>query len=385
METPSWQALAPVPVRPELLVSAQRIADPRTAPITWNSIYMPASFPLMRPDNRHPNVMAGLMWQPDIPPIAYAMATTDKPNARAVPITVAARLGSDDVHDKLTAVPQPIRTRTMVPTISAMYFFMSLLLVVLMNCYKNLNKCKNREFAIEKQRISRIFLKSVIFALMKLEISDWKIMPYADSWKRQTEWFDALVHAKQAGEEYVNHIVLCEHPHVYTLGRSGKEGNMLLSDEQLGRIGATLYHIDRGGDITYHGPGQLVCYPILNLEEFSLGLKEYVHLLEEAVIRVCASYGITAGRLEKATGVWLEGDSPRARKICAIGVRSSHYVTMHGLALNVNTDLRYFSYIHPCGFIDKGVTSLQKELGCEVPMEEVKERLCKELTALLQR
>ena len=178
---------------------------------------------------------------------------------------------------------------------------------------------------------------------------------------------------------------MCEHPHVYTLGRSGKEGNMLLSEEQLQKIGATLYHIDRGGDITYHGPGQLVCYPILNLEEFSLGLKEYVHLLEEAVIRVCASYGITAGRLEKATGVWLEGDTPRARKICAIGVRSSHFVTMHGLALNVNTDLRYFSYINPCGFIDKGVTSLQQELKREVPMEEVKQRLCRELQGLMQR
>ena len=212
---------------------------------------------------------------------------------------------------------------------------------------------------------------------MKLEISDWNMIPYAGAWSRQTEWFDALVHAKQAGEGYVNHIVLCEHPHVYTLGRSGKERNMLLGEEQLRRIGATLYHIDRGGDITYHGPGQLVCYPILNLEDFSLGLKEYVHLLEEAVIRVCASFGIAAGRLEKATGVWLEGDTPRARKICAIGVRSSHFVTMHGLALNVNTDLRYFSYINPCGFIDKGVTSLQKELGHEVPMEEVKERLCK--------
>ena len=180
---------------------------------------------------------------------------------------------------------------------------------------------------------------------MKLNVTDWNIIPYADAWTRQTEWFDTLVRAKQAGEEYENHIILCEHPHVYTLGRSGKEGNMLLSEEQLQKIGATLYHIDRGGDITYHGPGQLVCYPILNLEEFSLGLKEYVHLLEEAVIRVCASYGIIAGRLEKATGVWLEGDMPRARKICAIGVRSSHFVTMHGLALNVNTDLRYFSYI----------------------------------------
>ena len=218
---------------------------------------------------------------------------------------------------------------------------------------------------------------------MRLEISDWRNVPYAEAWDRQTACFDALVHAKQVGEEYVNHIILCEHPHVYTLGRSGKEGNMLLSEEQLSAVGASLYHIDRGGDITYHGPGQLVCYPILNLEEFSLGLKEYVHLLEEAVIRVCASYGITAGRVEKATGVWLDGNSPRARKICAIGVRSSHYVTMHGLALNVNTDLCYFSYINPCGFIDKGVTSLQKELGTAGPMEEVKERLCNEFKELI--
>lgn len=218
---------------------------------------------------------------------------------------------------------------------------------------------------------------------MKLNITDWNSIPYAEAWTRQTEWFDALVRAKQAGEAYENHIILCEHPHVYTLGRSGKEGNMLLSEEQLQRIGATLYHIDRGGDITYHGPGQLVCYPILNLEEFSLGLKAYVHLLEEAVIRVCASYGILAGRLEKATGVWLDGDTPRARKICAIGVRSSHYVTMHGLALNVNTDLRYFSYINPCGFVDKGVTSLQQELKREVSMGEVKERLAEMIVGLL--
>ena len=142
---------------------------------------------------------------------------------------------------------------------------------------------------------------------MKLEISDWNMIPYAGAWSRQTEWFDALVHAKQAGEGYVNHIVLCEHPHVYTLGRSGKERNMLLGEEQLRRIGATLYHIDRGGDITYHGPGQLVCYPILNLEDVFLGLKEYVHLLEEAVIRVCASFGIAAGRLEKGNGRMVGG------------------------------------------------------------------------------
>lgn len=218
---------------------------------------------------------------------------------------------------------------------------------------------------------------------MKTTVIDWNLIPYSDAWQQQTEWFDALVAAKQSGEAYENRIILCEHPHVYTLGRSGKENNMLLGEEQLKAIGATLHHIDRGGDITYHGPGQLVCYPILNLEEFGLGLKEYVRLLEEAVIRVLASYGIAAGRLDKATGVWLDRDTPRTRKICAMGVRSSHYVTMHGLALNVNTDLRYFSYIHPCGFIDKGVTSLQQELGEATPMAEVKERLALQIQELL--
>lgn len=218
---------------------------------------------------------------------------------------------------------------------------------------------------------------------MKTLVENWGTISYEQAWKKQAEYFETLVQAKQGGHEYLNRIVFCEHPHVYTLGRSGKERNMLLSEGQLQRIGATYYHIDRGGDITYHGPGQQVCYPILNLEDFGLGLKEYVHLLEEAVIGVCASYGIVAGRVDKATGVWLEGDTSRARKICAIGVRSSHYVTMHGLAFNVNTDLRYFSYINPCGFVDKGVTSLQKELGHDVPMEEARLRLESELQKLL--
>lgn len=211
---------------------------------------------------------------------------------------------------------------------------------------------------------------------------DWGEISYEESWQQQTVLFDALIAAKLSGDPYQNEVVCCEHPHVYTLGRSGKEGNMLLDEEQLKRVGATLYRIDRGGDITYHGPGQLVCYPILNLEEFGLGLKEYVYLLEEAVIRVCASYDVTTGRLDKATGVWIDGDTPAARKICAIGVRCSRYVTMHGLAFNVNTDLRYFSYINPCGFIDKGVTSLQHELGCALSLEEVKGRLQYELSNL---
>lgn len=212
---------------------------------------------------------------------------------------------------------------------------------------------------------------------------DWGLVPYAEAWKRQTVLFEALVEAKKQGKSTDGRIITCQHPHVYTIGRSGKEQNMLMSEQQLQRIGATYYHIDRGGDVTYHGPGQLVCYPILDLENYGLGLKGYVHLLEEAVISVCAFYGIPAGRVEKATGVWLDGDGPKARKICAIGVRSSHYCTMHGLALNVNTDLRYFSYINPCGFVDKGVTSLQKELGREVSFEEVRERLLYELKKYL--
>ena len=207
---------------------------------------------------------------------------------------------------------------------------------------------------------------------------------YAKALDIQTEKFNALLAAKAKGEKGRNELLFCEHDPVLTIGKSGKDSNLLIPEARLQALGVSYYHINRGGDITYHGPGQLVCYPILNLEEFQLGLKEYVHLLEEAVIRVCASYGIEAGRLEKATGVWLEGDTPRARKICAIGVRSSHYVTMHGLALNVNTDLRYFSYIHPCGFIDKGVTSLRQELKHDVPMDEVKQRLEEELRKLFQ-
>ncbi|MEG1838971.1 MAG: lipoyl(octanoyl) transferase LipB [Bacteroidaceae bacterium] len=212
----------------------------------------------------------------------------------------------------------------------------------------------------------------------------WDLIPYAEAWQQQTALFDALVNAKQAGESYSNYFVFCQHPSVYTIGRSGKDNNMLLTEKQLAAIDATLYHIDRGGDITYHGPGQLVCYPILNLDEFNLGLKDYVHLLEEAVIEVCSSYGIIAGRSAGATGVWLETGTSRERKICAIGVRSSHYVTMHGLALNVNTDLRYFGYIHPCGFIDKGVTSLSRELGKEVDLSEVEQRLETALRNLIE-
>ena len=219
-----------------------------------------------------------------------------------------------------------------------------------------------------------------------LFIEDWGLIDYAQAWQRQEALFNLRLQQKATGgAEAIDRIILCEHPHVYTLGRSGKAANMLISEEQLRRIGASFFHIDRGGDITYHGPGQLVCYPILDLEHYGLGLKDYIHLIEEAVIRVCAYYGIEAGRLEKATGVWIDAHGPRPRKICAIGVRSSRYVTMHGLALNVCTDLRYFSYINPCGFVDKGVTSLSQELLREVTVQEVKQLLGDFLVGLLKK
>ena len=216
-----------------------------------------------------------------------------------------------------------------------------------------------------------------------MKIEDWKHIPYSEAWSRQTEIFNSVIEVRKEGQPYENRIIFCTHPHVYTIGKHGKQENMLISDEMLSRIGAEVFRVDRGGDITYHGPGQLVCYPIICLEDFKLGLKSYLHLLEEAVIRTCSHYGIKSGRVDGATGVWIDIGTPRERKICAMGVRSSHFVTMHGLALNVNTDLKYFGYINPCGFTDKGVTSIEKETGTQVPMDEVRRILIGELLKLL--
>jgi len=169
------------------------------------------------------------------------------------------------------------------------------------------------------------------------------------------------------------YLLFCEHPHVYTLGKSGDEANLLIHKEFLAKISATYYKTNRGGDITYHGPGQIVGYPIVDLDALGIGLKQYIHLMEEAIIKLLSTYGITATRMEGATGVWLDVDHPvKARKISAIGVRSSRFVTMHGFALNVNTNLEYFTYINPCGFETKGVTSMQKESGSALDMEKVK-------------
>lgn len=182
-------------------------------------------------------------------------------------------------------------------------------------------------------------------------------------------------------------ILLVEHPPVYTLGKSGHAENLLIGREALEAMGAQFFHIDRGGDITFHGPGQLVCYPILDLERLGIGLRDYIGALEEAVIRTVAVYGITAGRMAGASGVWIGvGNRTSARvprKICAIGVRSSRYITMHGFALNVTTDLGWFTRINPCGFTDRGVTSIERETGRKAAMGEVKELVVKFLSEIL--
>ena len=204
---------------------------------------------------------------------------------------------------------------------------------------------------------------------------DWGKIDYEEGFERQTTLFNALIEAKQKGEECINRLIFCEHNPVLTIGKSGKENNLLIPEELLKQRGVAYYHTNRGGDITYHGPGQITGYPIFDLEYWGLGLKQYIHLMEEAVIRFLDLYGVKAERLEGATGVWIDTDKKTARKICAIGVKSSRFVTMHGFALNINTDLSFYSLINPCGFIDKGVTSLEKELGQPQDFGLAKQRL----------
>ena len=200
---------------------------------------------------------------------------------------------------------------------------------------------------------------------------DMGVIDYAECWQLQKQLFDTLLDAKTRGLDAQQYLLLCEHPPVFTLGKSGHAENMLITESQLRQHGASLYKIDRGGDITFHGPGQLVGYPILDLQKEHLGLKEYIYALEESIIQTLAEYDITGCRVAGATGVWLSDDKP-LRKIAAIGVRASRYVTMHGFALNVNTDLSWFSYINPCGFTDRGTTSIRMEKGIPADMNNVK-------------
>lgn len=199
---------------------------------------------------------------------------------------------------------------------------------------------------------------------------------YTDALTIQSNAFDALLHAKAEGAKGENRLYFCEHQPVLTIGKSGKEANLLIPEQLLQQRGVSFYHTNRGGDITYHGPGQITGYPVFDLEHWHLGLKDYIHTLEEIIIRFLSLYDIKGERLEKATGVWIDpAVKGRTRKICAIGVKSSRYVTMHGFALNINTDLNYFSLINPCGFTDKGVTSLEKELGEKQDFELAKLQL----------
>ena len=218
--------------------------------------------------------------------------------------------------------------------------------------------------------------KNVAFA-------DWGLLNYQQAWEKQEQIFAESVAIKTENRNHPgkekptpNYLFFVEHPHVYTLGKSGKADNLLLNQQELDDVDATYHKINRGGDITYHGPGQLVGYPILDLDNFFTDIHLYLRTLEEAVILTLHDYGVMAGRLTGSTGVWLDAEIPeRARKICALGVRCSRWITMHGFALNVNTDLNYFTNIVPCGIDDKAVTSLQSELGHPVNMDEVKGKL----------
>jgi lipoyl(octanoyl) transferase len=231
----------------------------------------------------------------------------------------------------------------------------------------------------------------------KVIFQDWGLIDYKEAWDKQETLFADTVAQKtlirnrlitSEGDEYYeytptpNYLVFCEHPHVYTLGKSGKPEHLLLDEKGLKEKKASYYAINRGGDITYHGPGQIVGYPILDLDNFFTDIHLYLRTLEEAVILTLADYGLIAGRYPGYTGVWFDADNENARKICALGVRCSRWVTMHGMAFNINADLDYFKNIVPCGIDDKDVTSMQKELGRKIDIEDVKENLKQHISVL---
>lgn len=219
----------------------------------------------------------------------------------------------------------------------------------------------------------------------------WGIIPYKTAWERQEMLFQKVIAQKVGNRELPedeqiateNYLIFCEHPHVYTLGKSGDEKNVLLSTDELNAKGIEYFHINRGGDITYHGYGQLVGYPIFDLDNFFTDIGKYLRTIEEAIILTLAEFGISAGRIDKLTGVWIDFEEQKNPcKICAIGVRASRWVTMHGFALNVNTNLEYFDYIVPCGISDKAVTSIAQELGKEVDMKLVEKIVLEKLANL---
>lgn len=220
---------------------------------------------------------------------------------------------------------------------------------------------------------------------------DLGLIDYKEAWDYQTNLFNKTLEAKSKNrglpliDQLItnNYLIFCEHPHVYTLGKSGDENNLLVKKEDLHTLQASYYHINRGGDITYHGPGQIVVYPILDLENFFTDIHQYMRMLEEAVIQTLKEFNVEAGRTKGQTGVWIDSENKsKARKICALGVKMSRWVSLHGLAFNVNADLEYFKHIVPCGIDDKAVTSLEKEAGKVQDMQLVKSVLKEKLVSL---
>ena len=224
----------------------------------------------------------------------------------------------------------------------------------------------------------------------KVSFKDLGLIDYKQCWGFQEELFAEILAVKSSNRKEnktistKNHLIFCEHPHVYTLGKSGDEKNLLVNEDYLKSRGATFHKINRGGDITYHGPGQIVGYPIIDLDNFFTDIHKYLRFLEEAVILTLKEYGLETERSPGETGVWFDVGTTKARKICALGVKSSRWVTMHGFAFNVNSDLSYFGNIIPCGISDKSVTSLQKELGKELNMDEVRNKLKTHLVELFE-
>lgn len=219
---------------------------------------------------------------------------------------------------------------------------------------------------------------------MQLNFLDWGLKPYDEALQEQQRLFDFKVRQKLLLQGGISQdFIVCRHPHVYTLGLHGKISNLLASEQFLEKIGASFFRINRGGDITYHGPGQLVGYPSLDVDALGLSLRRYIWTIEESVIRLMKDYGIECERLKGATGVWIDPLGMRPRKICAIGVKASRGITMHGFALNVSTKLDYFGYINPCGFTDKGVTSMEKELGTAPELSTIAKGVYDKFTALL--
>lgn len=226
----------------------------------------------------------------------------------------------------------------------------------------------------------------------KVQVVDLNLVPYQEAWDMQERLMTEISEIKLANRDRIqseiritpNYLLFCQHPHVYTLGKSGDASHLLMREEFLHTINATFFKTNRGGDITYHGPGQLVGYPIFDLENFYTDIHLYLRMLEEAIIFTCQDYGLTAGRINGLTGVWVNHESGQARKICAFGVKASRWISMHGFAFNVNTDLSYFSHIVPCGISEKGVTSLSHELGAVVNEIEVKEAVLGHLSNLFE-